>query len=171
MEEFQEAQANFSHVIVPFCESNGLEVPAALAEYRKAEKKKKEKKRMEDALKRSNGVANGHAVKLETRGFAELEGDSSRLLSMNPEEAPVNETAFDANGTVEYVTTTGENLNDSDDVISVQAVNGERTSAPSEGISKSMELYFQLIYLYHSVAWCCCFVSIAIYLQFYMGRV
>ena len=85
-EEFQTSQREFSHAIVPFCEANDLEVPDALVEHKKSEKKRREKKKVEDALKKSTGSANGHGVQNEGRNkdiLVEIKGDCVKLVTGN----------------------------------------------------------------------------------------
>ena len=139
MEEFQEAQTNFSHVIIPFCESNGLDVPNALVEFKKAEKKKKEKKKMEDALQKANGIANGHLIQSEEKNENAIADsvarNNDRLTSSNLEAESAVEK-FDVNGSMEHHTgnDTHGNSDGDDGINSIQPTNGERVNLPSEGI-------------------------------------
>ena len=135
MEEFREAQADFSHVIIPFCESNDIELPDALAEYNIVEKKKEEKKKLKNALKNSNGIENGHFVHSKERnndiGNTGFDENSIEPL---PNES-VGAIPTDMNGSMEQdIGIVAHELFDNEGhVTTVQVVNGERTNLQSEG--------------------------------------
>lgn len=85
LDEFAETQKQFAHAIVPFCEINDIELPGQIAEYKKIEKKKKERKKV-DAANKLNGSANGQGLNFDVRSkdmLVKIDGDDVELAQTN----------------------------------------------------------------------------------------
>ena len=104
-------------------------MPAAIAGYRKAEKKKKEKKKVEDSFKKSNGVANGHLIESDKRRkdiLVEIKGDDVKLVTGNADNM-----IMDQNGSTDNVS--GHAFGDQEHLTSIQSGNDEGKDLAPEG--------------------------------------
>jgi len=139
MEEFKEAQADFSHVIIPFCESNDIELPDALAKYKIVEKKKQEKKKLKNTLKSLNGIENGHVVPSKERssdfGNNGFGGDSVEPVP----NVSVDAIPTEMNGSLEQ--DIGSVCDNEGHVTSDQPVDGEGKNLQSEAVFTQISSY------------------------------